>query len=831
MNIGKRMQSAASNAEGPDHSYKVTKIPYEDLNAYWHAYTLYHPNAIQLDSNKPMEFFSNHKDYVYSYQGDLMTASTSTGTNVKFAPSWSDSGSMPGNILERESTYIIEGARLNPARNKVYELTGNGNYSFYQYTWNLYQYDLSTAGDLASAGSGTNVISDFGGTTNGMPLSFAFNSSGTKVYLLRIDNTIYQYSLSTAYDLTSTVTDDSKTLDISTNVSSPNCIELADSDTQLLVGHGTNIAVYDLSTAGDISTGTYNSGTSGSGFNSKVGSISFNSNGTVMFLCRDSFSSSINKYTLSTAWDVSTATYDSGIYNGDSTINRGAFYYNSGSTVLFFGSSRIALEELATAYTLPEIKYFTSVSIPSGNILDIRVGNSDAKVYVSSSSGYIYQYSNSNNKSTGLTYDNKSLNVSSHMTTYSVDGGRFCISANGTKVVHLNGNTVKQWTLSTAWDISTGTLDGSYSLPSLPTIPNTDYQRGILVYATDGSQLYVFFGTSATTASLYVYDLSTNWDASTATFSYSTVPPAIDRLNLVRLYPHENSTSILYGLGNNNSLCVWLVPTANDLTSCGWYGKIHHLGRGFFNDAEDKFYFTDSGTSYNTKKLRSLTLSTPSDLNTASLDSEEKELFYGYVGADFRSYDDTNVYLVSSSGAKAYTATMSTSGDLSTLTLTETWGFALPSYRASTISRDGENIYHTYSLSYLYKTPLSTAWDVSTAGTTTGTLSLGAFTNSLHIDGPSESRDDYLFSSMYDGSIRRRPKDSSDYWLAYDQQTNHIIWHADDVESGINTTLSPNAVQLISPFKDGTRFLTQLQSMMGTNGYPVTIEMAVVGAE
>lgn len=827
MSIARLMQQAASSASPPDYSFDVEKIPYGELGGWFNSWSLSHPNAIVIGSNSPIEFFSNGKDYLYSSStGELLSTTTSVGLNVKYAVTWGDASGVAANTL-KPASYPTKAARLNPDMSKLYEVTASGTQSFYQYTWRVNQFNLSTSGDISSADSGTNTLYSFGGTTGGMPIGMAFGSSGSKFYLLRFDRVLREFNLGTAYDLTSTVTDSLNTLDLNSLGSLVTSVDFANNGTLLLVGYTDKVATYDLSTAWDISSAVYNSATSGSGLPSVVSGVSLNPDGTKMFLGRDSYSKRINEYSLSTAYDISTATYVLG--KNLSKFDHGAVYENNGSSVLFYGSNGMAIEHLETPYTMPLEAYLYSTVLPSGDALDIRVGNNDSKVYVSSTSGYIYQYSNGDNTSVGLAYDNKSLDVSAHMNVNSTDGGRFCISGQGTKIVHLSGNTVKQWALSTAWDISTATLDGSYSLPSLPTIPNTNYLRGVLAYATDGSQLYVFFGVSESVGALYVYNLGTNWDASTATFSYSTSPPCTNRFHMVRLYPHEASQSILFGLGNQSSLQSWLVPTANDLTSCGWYGKIHYLsGEVAPNDAEDRVYFSDR-VSYNTYRVRSYSLSTPGDLATASLDSvTSSNISYVSLGFELKCYDDTNLYTVSASGPKAVTGVMSTPGDLSTLTLDTTKTFPISSYRASTISRDGLSIYHTYSLSYLYRTPLSVAWDVSTAGTTTGSLSLNTFINSLNIDGPSEDRDAYLFHAGYDNTIRRRPKDGAGYWQGYDQITPQVIFSKDYSASGVQTNLPSSDIRSFFTLNGGSSFVTTLGSLLGsTESVSVVLDIDV----
>lgn len=132
----------------------------------------------------------------------------------------------------------------------------------------IYRFALSTPYDLSTASYSAGNFSDaataqINNVAGEYVQAFTLNSDGTKIYVADQRN-IYQYSLSTAYDI-STASYDSKTYDVETNVTTTNPnirgIEFNNDGTKIFVNAFADSKVYelDLSTAYDISTASYNS--------------------------------------------------------------------------------------------------------------------------------------------------------------------------------------------------------------------------------------------------------------------------------------------------------------------------------------------------------------------------------------------------------------------------------------------------------------------------------------------------------------------------------------------------------------------------------------------
>lgn len=134
----------------------------------------------------------------------------------------------------------------------------------------------------------------------------AFNSDGTKFYVsYRIDNIIYEYECSTPYDVaTASPTGNSFT---ASSISSTNGLATnGDTSKLFIMDSGDDIvAEYHFGTNGDVTTLSLDSTFDVSGQNVGSSAVSFADGGTRMYVT----GSSIDEYTLSTAYDISTASH------------------------------------------------------------------------------------------------------------------------------------------------------------------------------------------------------------------------------------------------------------------------------------------------------------------------------------------------------------------------------------------------------------------------------------------------------------------------------------------------------------------------------------------
>lgn len=155
-----------------------------------------------------------------------------------------------------------------------------------------------------------------------------FKPDGTIMYLMGETSSslsvpsIYQYTLSTAWQLSSGVSYASKALDVSAQISDSiaSMFELANDGNNVFVKEegSADLERYALGTAWDISTGSHSETLTMNVPNVSVyNGFAFNSDGTRLYVQATKNSAStrywVLQYNLSTAWDLSTATYEAEI--------------------------------------------------------------------------------------------------------------------------------------------------------------------------------------------------------------------------------------------------------------------------------------------------------------------------------------------------------------------------------------------------------------------------------------------------------------------------------------------------------------------------------------
>ncbi|PHS27729.1 MAG: hypothetical protein COA85_04935 [Robiginitomaculum sp.] len=180
----------------------------------------------------------------------------------------------------------------------------------------VYQYSLSTAWDLSTAFYASKSVSV--STQSTEPRGVTFSSDGTRMYITSISpsDTIYQYALTIAWDL-ATASYASKSLLVTSQASLPASVQFNDIGTKMYVADlgSDGIYQYTLTTAWDLSTASYASKSfSAASQDTAVTSLAFKTDGTKMYVAGQ-VNDTVYQYSLSTAWDVSTASYDTNSFS------------------------------------------------------------------------------------------------------------------------------------------------------------------------------------------------------------------------------------------------------------------------------------------------------------------------------------------------------------------------------------------------------------------------------------------------------------------------------------------------------------------------------------
>ena len=551
------------------------------------------------------------------------------------------------------------------------------------------------------------------------PNSAIFNNDGTKMYVLgEASDTVYQYSLSTAFDV-STASYDSVSFSVSSQESSPREISFNNNGTKMyLVGSGNTIYQYSLSTAYDLSTISYDNVSFSVGTQStSTSSVTFKPDGTKVYVVSWA-SDTIFQYSLSTAYDISTASYDNASLNASSrdTAGRSVAFNGDGTKLYYLGSTTKTIYQysLSTAYDISTASYdsiLLSVSTQDLTPLSMVFNNNNTKMYIAGATGdSIYQYSTGSTTTTA-TFDTSTGNYFTHtpsadaeygfsnagavqtfqlevtgnqsVVPYSVAGtattgstyattqgnsagsiGLF-VKPDGTKMYHSDyvTGTVYQHSLSTAWDLSTASYDGSSSNLSLSG-QSIAYPNGIF-FKSDGSRLYV---AAQTTNYIYEYALSTAWDLSSASYSQRSSSFSSQTSNSgphtlafksdgTKLYISQTSSRIVY---------QYTLSTPWDTTT-RVYDNVS-FSYTSFAPGSTYIYFKSDGTKLylngsNNWDLYEVDLSTAWDLSTASYNSVSHDCVDGFSSNISIKPDGTKFFSITYSPAslmREYSMTAST---------------------------------------------------------------------------------------------------------------------------------------------------------------------------
>lgn len=465
-----------------------------------------------------------------------------------------------------------KGIVFNGDGTKIF-VVGNTNDAIYSYTLTT-PYDLS--GGVTYDGDGSKLSVS---TQETSPTGIAFSSNGLKLFIVGDDgDEVNQYSLSTAYDITSTVTHQG-VYDISGQTIVPYDIAFSNDGSRMFIV-GTNVYQYTLTSAFDITGGAFTVTYNGSytTLESSVAGVDFSSDGKKMFVV-GSANDKIYQYSLSTAFTITSGvTYDSqeysvtnqesfpsavvfnssgtkffvaGFANGLSQYNvfDGGFTENDANNGFVDGAIHISLTGDTFTHTGSTMSHgvdYTITNLPtgltptlsisaSGNTADLllsgyatahQVANNVASLQftfansaftggsaagvtnaVAASSGLGITYSNNYPQlyyggvfdlSNSATFDG----ASTAMTAQEANPAGLAFSSNGQKmfIVGSSSDKVHQYSLSTPFKVTSG-----FSYDGTPfSVVGQEGNSSGLAFSKDGLSMFIIGG------SKYIYQYSLN---------------------------------------------------------------------------------------------------------------------------------------------------------------------------------------------------------------------------------------------------------------------------------------------------------------------------------
>ena len=275
--------------------------------------------------------------------------------------------------------------------------------------------------------------------------------------------------------------------------------------------------------------------------------IFFKSDGTKMYVIGTT-GDDVNEYNLTTAWNISTASYNQNFsISGQDTSPRGLFFKPDGTKMYVTGTSGDSVYEynLSTAWDVSSSSYQQSFSVISqvGATQGLFFKPDGTKMYVLDSSG---DDANEYNLSTAWNISTASYVQNFSVAPQEVNPSGFFFKPDGTKmyVIGTTGDDVNEYNLSTSWDISTGSYLRSFSVASQDTGPVG------LFFKPDGTKMYMV---GYTTDAVYQYStalLTQTLDLSTGgTFSFT--PSGATTVSLTN--PPASGTAVGFTLEVNNT--------------------------------------------------------------------------------------------------------------------------------------------------------------------------------------------------------------------------------------------------------------------------------------
>jgi len=488
-----------------------------------------------------------------------------------------------------------------------------------------YQYSLSTAWDVSTASYDSVSLANPATSVT----DIFFKPDGTELYFAESTNqsNIYRYTLSTAWDLSTATSTNSNTSSF-TQVSNNQMIFFKSDGTKLYLGENKNASTdlyeYDLSTAWDITTSSvsYSGNTlETTAQDNEITGLYFKPDGTEFYLVGYQ-NDAVYKYDLSTAWDISSGTYSSVSVSltSQETQPEAVTFGDSGNKMYVVGFTNDTIYQYSTAQTT------NTLDLSTGSVFEITP-TSDIQIDLSNpaDSGTVSQATLLLNQEGAGGYD--LLNIGT-VTSFSVlSQGQypygFFMKPDGTKMyIAVNSDdSIDQYSLSTAYDISTASYDSvTLDVSSQDTSPES------LWFKPDGTKMY-YAGSNGDTVDQYA--LSTAWDLSTASYESKQLSVSGQMIAPRSIAFNPDGTKLLIAgesnVGGQPADGVWqyTLSTAWDISTASYDSSNLNVGSQSsapygidFNSDGSKMFILDSGGT-----VYQYSLSTSYTLSGASYDS------------------------------------------------------------------------------------------------------------------------------------------------------------------------------------------------------------------
>ena len=349
------------------------------------------------------------------------------------------------------------------------------------------EYTLSTAWNITTA----TIVTAFSTAAQDTgPQDIFFKPDGLSMFVMGSTNdTVYQYTLSTAWDI-STASYASKSFSVTSQEATPNGLWFKpDGLVMYIVGTSSDtVYQYTLGTAWDVSTASYASISYViSAQEGNATQVNLSADGTKMWIVGAS-GDDIWEYTLGTAWNVSTATPVNNLYIG---------FQETGPTGLFIDSTAANRVYLVGSATDTVYQYYTAA-----NSLKLDTQNLYVDGALSINENFVVGQN---------AYVDNALTVQGAVTAGSLTVGTTSVSGTGTTGI---GTTATTGTFSAGGTAQTGIMTLGQSTVS----QTTNIQAGA---TASGSTKTINFGTGGLSGSTTTIAIGSAVSGATSTTTLS----------------------------------------------------------------------------------------------------------------------------------------------------------------------------------------------------------------------------------------------------------------------------------------------------------------------
>lgn len=409
-------------------------------------------------------------------------------------------------------------------------LRGNGLhlYTCGATTNSVYEYTIATPWDLSTASFVSGDVVDVSSETTN-PMGVVLKTDGSKMYITDL-NKVFEYDLSTPWQIkTAVFLQESAAI---AQLTASNDLYIRDDGLKAYITDSTtnNLNEFDFGTAWDVTTLTFNQSIN---FANGINGVSFRDDGDKMYVIIDT-GDIVQEYTVTTPYDISTLILlDEFSIGSQDNAPSSLFFRHDAAKFYFAGNENDSIYEYDIGIKSEGNSIFDSVESNKIAIRDsIEFGDKTTQV-AGHNEGF------GGNISTLILKQTEVLPDSRNPTG-------LCIRPNGRRVFIGDDvtNFIFEYNMPTAWDVSS--LSAQIASFDVGTAVSATVDLRDIHFRQDGLKMYAV---DTNLNRVYEFDLSTDWDISTASYDGKFIAVGAQDGNPFGLFFKPDGTR-MYHTGN-----------------------------------------------------------------------------------------------------------------------------------------------------------------------------------------------------------------------------------------------------------------------------------------